>query len=84
MLWGYAMDVTMSDFGIMINTSILGYPPPPPTTIPLHALTCTPHSRTLPYTHTHTHTLERASMRGRAMLDLVPHETARTVDQTPP
>ena len=29
-------------------------PPPPPTTIPLHALTCTPHSRTLPYTHTHT------------------------------
>jgi hypothetical protein len=50
----------------------------------LYALTCTPHSHTLPYTHTHTHTLERASMRGRAMLDLIPRAASRTVDQTPP
>ncbi len=33
-------------------------------------------------THTHTHAC--ASMRGRAMLDPVPHSTSRTVDQTPP
>ena len=35
-------------------------------------------------THTHTHTPACASMRGRAMLDPVPHSTSRTVDQTPP
>ncbi len=35
------------------------------------------------HTHTHTHTLAHASIRGQAMLDLVPRATSRTVDQTP-
>jgi hypothetical protein len=33
---------------------------------------------------THIHTPACASVRGRATLDLVPHSTSRTVDQTPP
>jgi hypothetical protein len=35
------------------------------------------------HTRTQTHTLERASMRGRAMLDPVPRSASRAVDQTP-
>jgi hypothetical protein len=47
------------------------------------------HTHPTPNQHTHTNTHTRQctplcySVLGRAMLDLVPHSTSRTVDQTP-